>query len=57
MHAKYKVKYNEIFFNKLFNNFSKEADKILLFAEIFKNKLHKPLEKFMLENHFAVARQ
>jgi len=57
MHTKYKVKYNEIVFNKLFNNLPREAVKILLFAEIFKIKLHKALEKFMVENPFARARQ
>lgn len=57
MYAKYEVKYNEIVLNKLFNNFLREAVKILLFAEIFKTKLHKALKKFMVEKHFVVARR
>lgn len=37
---------------KVFNNLPREAVKILLFAEMFKTKLPKALEKFMVENHF-----
>lgn len=57
MHAKQILKYNEIVLNKFFNDFPYEAVKILLFAEIFKTKLHNAQEKFLVENHLAVARQ
>lgn len=59
MYAKYKVKDNEIVWgkkNKVFNNLSGEAVKILLFAEIFKTKSPKALKKFIAENHLAGER-